>query len=114
MTATMDKDMSLAALSALAQETRLEVFRLLVRAGPGGMLAGEIAEALSVRQNTLSTNLSILQGAGLLGRRREGRAIRYSADLDGMRGLLGFLMEDCCGGRPEACRPVISDLACMD
>ena len=109
----MDKIDTLAALSALGQETRLDVFRLLVRAGAEGMLAGEIGEALSVRQNTMSTNLAILFQAGLVTNRREGRAVRYFADMEGMRGLLGFLMEDCCGGRPELCQPVIDKIACM-
>src|SRR3972149_7020188 len=97
----MDKNGTLAALSALAQGTRLDVFRLLVKAGPGGLCAGEIAERLAVRQNTMSTNLGVRARAGLVQRVREGRSIRYAADLDGMRGLLAYLMEDCCGGRPE-------------
>jgi len=108
----MDKLQSLEALTALAQEIRLDVFRLLVRAGGDGLCAGEIAEALAVRQNTLSTNLAILARAGLIRSAREGRNIRYVADLDGMRGLLAFLMEDCCGGRPERCRPLLDTFAC--
>lgn len=108
----MDKKETLLALSALGQETRLDVFRLLVNAGPEGMLAGEIAEKLEVRQNTMSTNLSILHQAGLVKNSREGRAIRYFADMDGMRGMLAFLMEDCCGGQPELCEPVIDQIAC--
>lgn len=108
----MDKNSTLAALSALGQETRLDVFRLLVQAGEGGMLAGEISDRLDVRQNTMSSNLAILHQAGLVSNRREGRAIRYFADMEGMRGLLGFLMEDCCGGRPELCQPVIDQIAC--
>lgn len=108
----MEKTDALAALSALGQDTRLDAFRLLVKAGSEGMLAGEIGQALDVRQNTLSSNLSILLNAGLVRNSREGRAIRYFADMDGMRDLLGFLMEDCCGGRPELCQPVIEKLAC--
>lgn len=108
----MDKIRSLAALSALGQETRLDVFRLLVRAGPDGLLAGEIGESLGVRQNTLSSNLAILLQAGLVRNRREGRAIRYFADMAGMQGLLAFLMQDCCGGRPELCQPAIGTIAC--
>lgn len=102
------------ALSALAQDTRLSVFRLLVRAGPDGMPAGEIAEELGVRPNTLSTHLTILEHAGLLGSRREGRSIIYAADYDRMRDLLGFLMEDCCAGRAEICAPLaeIASRAC--
>jgi len=108
----MDKTTTLAALAALGQETRLDVFRLLVQAGADGMLAGEISAALDVRQNTMSANLSILLHAGLIRNERQGRAIRYFADMEGMRGLLSFLLEDCCGGRPDLCRPVLDDLAC--
>ncbi len=108
----MDKKTTLLALSALGQETRLDVFRLLVQAGSKGMLAGEIAAEMGVLQNTMSTNLSILHHAGLVRNTREGRAIRYFADMDGMRGMLGFLMEDCCGGQPELCQPVIDQIAC--
>lgn len=108
----MDKTKALAALSALSQPTRLDVFRLLVRAGTEGMTAGDIATRLDVRQNTMSTNLSVLTQAGLLRNTREGRSIRYFADLDGMRGLLGFLMEDCCGGNPAHCQPLIQEIAC--
>lgn len=108
----MEKTHALAAFSALGQDTRLDAFRLLIGAGATGMLAGEIGHALGVRQNTLSTNLSILLNAGLVRNAREGRGIRYFADMDGMRALLAFLMEDCCGGRPELCQPVIDEIAC--
>ncbi len=106
----MDKYAVLEALSALSQETRLDVFRLLVRAGPVGLCAGEIAERLGVVQNTMSTNLQVLHRAGLVRSAREGRSIRYFADLDGMGDLLGFLMKDCCGGRPEICQPLLDGL----
>ena len=76
------------------------------------MTAGDISDTLGVRQNTMSANLSILSRANLIRNQREGRSIRYFADMDGMRGLLAFLMEDCCGGRPELCQPVINELAC--
>jgi DNA-binding transcriptional ArsR family regulator len=102
----MDKRQCIAALSALGHETRLDVFRLLVGAGTDGLLAGEIGQRLEVRQNTMSAHLAILHQAGLVGNRREGRAIRYFADVDGIRGLLGFLTRDCCGGRPDLCLPV--------
>ena len=108
----MDKKNTLAALAALSQETRLDVFRLLVKAGSKGMLAGEIAEALGVRQNTMSGNLQILLSAGLVSNTREGRAIRYVADMEAMRELLAFLMEDCCGGRAELCRPALEEVLC--
>ena len=108
----MDKKQSLDAFSALGQETRLDVFRLLVTAGPEGMLAGEIGETLGVRQNTMSANLTILAHAGLIRNGREGRSIRYFADMEGVKGLLEFLLEDCCGGRKDLCQPVIEKLAC--
>lgn len=108
----MDKTKALAAFSALSQPTRLDAYRLLIRAGVEGMAAGDIAAHLGVRQNTMSVNLSVLTQAGLLRNTREGRSIRYFADLDGMRGLLGFLMEDCCGGNPELCQPLIQDITC--
>jgi len=108
----MDKNHALAAFAALSQPTRLDVFRLLIKAGDEGMSAGDIGEALGVRQNTMSANLSILARADLIRSKREGRSIRYYADMDGMRGLLAFLMEDCCGGHPELCQPVISKLSC--
>ncbi len=106
----MDTKKAISAFAALAQETRLDVFKLLVRAGTDGMLSGEIGEKLNVRQNTMSTNLSVLMNAGLIGNQRQGRHVRYFADFEGVRGLLGFLMEDCCGGKPDLCRPLIEDI----
>lgn len=94
------------ALSALAQGHRLTAFRLLVAAGPEGMPAGDIARELGILPNTLSTHLTILSHAGLIGSRRQGRSIIYSADFARMRGLLDFLVADCCGGRPEICAPL--------
>lgn len=94
------------ALSALAHASRLAVFRLLVRAGPEGLPAGEIAREVGALPNTLSTHLAILDRAGLIRARRAGRSLIYSADYDGMRALLGFLMADCCAGRPEICAPL--------
>jgi ArsR family transcriptional regulator len=99
------------ALSGLAHGSRLAVFRLLVRAGPEGVPAGEIAREIGALPNTLSSHLTILSHAGLIRSRREGRSILYSADYDRMRDLLGFLMEDCCGGRPEICAPFESGCA---
>jgi DNA-binding transcriptional ArsR family regulator len=98
------------ALSALAQESRLSVFRMLVRAGAPGLPAGELAQALAIPHNTLSTHLAILTRAGLLRFRREGRNIIYSVDFDGTRALLGFLIEDCCQGAPGICSPVLDAL----
>lgn len=94
------------ALSALAHGHRLTVFRLLVRAGVQGVSAGEIAREVGVLPNTLSTHLNILGHAGLIQSRREGRSVIYSADFEGMRDILGFLVSDCCGGRPEICAPL--------
>ena len=95
------------ALSALAHGHRLAVFRLLVRAGAEGVAAGEIARELGVLPNTLSTHLTTLGHAGLIRSRREGRSIIYSADYESMGALLGFLVDDCCAGRPEICMPLI-------
>ena len=94
------------ALSALAHDGRLSIFRLLVRAGADGVAAGDIARKLDVLPNTLSANLTVLANAGLIHARRDGRSIIYSADYDRMSNLLGFLMEDCCNGNAEICAPL--------
>jgi DNA-binding transcriptional ArsR family regulator len=106
----MDISAASKALGALSQETRLEAFRLLVTAGNDGIAAGDIARALVVPHNTLSSHLAILVNAGLAGSRREGRSIIYRVDLDGTRALLSFLVEDCCRGRPEDCAPVLDSV----
>lgn len=93
-------------LSALAQEARLRVFRLLVRTGAEGLPAGEIARELDVAPQTLSFHLKHLANAGLVESRREGRSLIYSLRVAGMRELLAFLSEDCCQGRRELCLPV--------
>ncbi len=110
----MESPDAVGALSALAHPGRLDVFRLLVQAGPEGMAAGEIARATGSLSNTLSTNLGILAAAGLVAARRDGRSIIYAAGYNRMRELLGFLVEDCCGGRPEICAPLaaIADRPC--
>lgn len=108
----MDRKIALAALSALGQETRLEVFRLLVQAGAAGIAAGEIATQLGAVSNTMSAHLKILSQAGLARSERDGKSIRYFADMAGFRNLLAFLMEDCCNGSPELCQPVIAALTC--
>ncbi len=108
----MDKRSSLDALAALGQETRLDIFRLLVRAGDGGVPAGEIAVRLGAVQNTVSAHLKVLAQAGLVRPERDGRTVRYAADMTGFRDLLAYLMEDCCDGRPELCRPVIDAVTC--
>ena len=97
---------AVARLSALAQEARLEVFRLLVKAGPEGMAAGEIARALQTPANTTSAQLLVLSNAGLIRARRRGRSIIYSVDFGSMRDLMVFLTKDCCGGRAEICAPL--------
>jgi DNA-binding transcriptional ArsR family regulator len=91
------------ALSALAQDSRLAAFRLLVRAGEEGLPAGEIARALAIPHNTLSTHLATLAQGGMVRSRRDGRSIIYSVDFAGTRALLAFLLEDCCRGAPEIC-----------
>lgn len=102
------------ALSALAHGHRLAVFRLLVRAGAEGLPAGEIAREVGVLPNTLSTHLTILGHASLIQSRREGRSVIYSANYDGMRGLLGFLVADCCAGRPEICGSLMDQADCCE
>lgn len=107
----MDIESSVTALAALAQGTRLETFRLLVKHEPVGLPAGEVARLLDVPQNTLSTHLAMLSRAGLVKSERQGRSIIYRADLDGLRGLMVFLVKDCCGAHAELCEPLLTDLA---
>ena len=102
----MESNTAIKRLSALAQDSRLAVFRLLVRAGPEGVPAGEIARLLDITPNTLSAQLNVLANADLVSSRREGRSIIYVANYDGMSELLLYLMEDCCEGRPEVCAPL--------
>lgn len=102
----MEKDEAIRALGALAHAGRLDVFRLLVQAGPDGMAAGEIARATGSPLSSLSANLTILSNAGLIASRRDGRSIIYRAAYEQMTGLLAFLMEDCCAGKPEICAPL--------
>jgi DNA-binding transcriptional ArsR family regulator len=104
----METKAAVSSLAALAHEGRLSVFRLLVQAGTGGLAAGEIARRLDVLPNTLSASLTILSHAGLIASRRDGRSIIYTANYDGMRQLLAFLMEDCCAGTPEICAPLVA------
>jgi DNA-binding transcriptional ArsR family regulator len=106
----MDTDNALAAFAALAQPTRLDVFRLLVAHEPEGMPAGEVARRLDVPHNTLSTHLGILVRAGLIEAERQSRLILYRARLDAVRELASFILKDCCGGKPDICAPLIADL----
>lgn len=99
----MEKSNAIAALSALAQDHRLDVFRLLVQAGVAGLPAGDIAERLGLPSPTLSFHLAQLKQAGLIGVRRDGRRLHYAADYDGMNALMGYLTENCCAGDPAAC-----------
>jgi ArsR family transcriptional regulator, arsenate/arsenite/antimonite-responsive transcriptional repressor len=94
---------ALAALAALGQPTRLQVFQLLMRAEPDGRQAGAIAEEIGCPHNTLSSHLAILARAGLVRGIRDGRAIVYRADVEGMRALLSYLISDCCNQHPELC-----------
>lgn len=100
------------ALGALAHETRLSVFRMLVKAGPEGMIAGAIADHCRVPPSTMSHHLATLERAGLVQSERESRLIHYRADFPGMRRLLTFLMQDCCQGMPEMCSDLMAGLAC--
>jgi ArsR family transcriptional regulator len=104
----METKSAVSSLSALAHEGRLSIFRLLIQAGADGLAAGEIARRLDVLPNTLSASLTILSHAGLITSRRDGRSIIYSSNYDAMRVLLAFLMEDCCGGSPEICAPLVA------
>src|ERR1700683_3575036 len=102
----MKKSIVIAALGALAQETRLDIFRLLIQRGPEGLAAGEIGERLGQPSPTLSFHLNQLRFAGLVSSRRVSRSIIYSANFKTMNDLIAYLTENCCGGRPELCSPV--------
>jgi len=108
----MDINTAVTALEALAHETRLGVFRLLVQAGPEGISAGDIADRLDARQNTMSSHLSKLHQAGIVTSRRDGRHIIYRADFDAVSGLILYLMEDCCGRSAQLCDPIAASMNC--
>jgi ArsR family transcriptional regulator, arsenate/arsenite/antimonite-responsive transcriptional repressor len=95
---------AISVLAALAQPTRLEIFKLLLKHEPAGVAAGTIADKVGMPHNTISTHLAVLVRAGLLRATREGRTIIYRADIEGMRSLIGFLVNDCCDGHPELCK----------
>jgi ArsR family transcriptional regulator len=103
----MEISAAIDALGALAQASRLKVFRLLVRRGPSGMAAGDIARALNVPPNTLSSHLAILTRAQLVTARKEGRSVIYAMDVTGTRALLSYLVEDCCRAKPNVCDQLI-------
>jgi len=106
----MDKETTILALAALAQGTRLDTFKLLVKHEPDGLPAGEIARQLAVPHNTMSTHLAVLMRAGLVEAERHGRSIVYRANLAGLHEMTLFLVRDCCGGRVELCAPLIAGL----
>src|SRR5271163_3241437 len=101
----METSQAVAALAALAQDNRLDIFRLLVQAGPDGLAAGRVAEELKLAPNTLTFHFDRLRVAGLVTVRREGRSMIYAARYQAMNGLIAFLTENCCGGAAEQCAP---------
>ena len=107
----MESEDAIVALAALAQSTRLDVFRLLVKQEPDGLAAGDVAKTLAVPQNTMSSHLSILSRAGLVTGQRFGRSIVYRADLAKLQQVMLFMLNDCCNGRPEICGPLVESLA---
>ena len=106
----MESENAILAFAALAQPTRLDVFRRLVECEPDGMAAGDIARALAVPHNTMSTHLAVLARAGLVAAERHSRSIVYRARLETVSVLAGYLLKDCCGGRPEICAPLVAEL----
>ena len=111
----MEPEPAILALAALAQPTRLDAFRLLVRHEPDGLAAGDISDRLAVPANTMSAHLGVLSRAGLITSERRSRSIIYRADLDRVRDLVLFLLKDCCDGRADLGPPLLAALApCCD
>lgn len=108
----MEERQALGAFAALSQETRLQIVRLLVVAGPDGLPSGQIGEKLEVSPSNVSFHLKELERAGLVSTERASRSIIYRADYDALGGLVRFLMEDCCAGHPEICAPVGASNVC--
>jgi DNA-binding transcriptional ArsR family regulator len=106
----MESEPAILALAALAQSTRMDVFRLLVKHEPEGLAAGDIAKTLAVPQNTMSAHLAVLSRAGLVSAQRFSRSIVYRADLARFQDVMLFMLRDCCDGRPEICAPLIENL----
>lgn len=106
----MDSSAAILALAALAQPTRLDVFRLLVKHEPAGLPAGDIARDLAVPHNTMSSHLSILERAALISSERHGRSIVYRANLATLQSMTLFLLQDCCGGEPSLCASLIESI----
>lgn len=105
----MEQNAAMDVFTALSQATRLDTFRLLMRHEPDGLPAGEIARQLGVPQNTMSSHLAILARSGLIESERQSRSIIYRAVVDRVRELTSFLVQDCCGGRPELCEPLVAE-----
>jgi DNA-binding transcriptional ArsR family regulator len=105
----MESTSAIDVLAALAQPSRLEAFRLIMKHEPRGLPAGEVARLLDVPQNTMSTHLAILARAGLISSERQSRTILYRAEIDKVREIASFLVNDCCGGRPELCEPLVAE-----
>ncbi len=110
----MESERAIAALAALAHPKRLDAFRFLVAAGAKGAPSGALATALGLQPSTMSVNLSRLAEAGLVRSERQGKIVRYFADLEGARELIAFLLRDCCAGRPEVCGSWLSEFVELD
>lgn len=108
----MNDQTAVSMLSALAQTTRFSVFRLLMKAGHDGLPAGKIAETIGVPQNTLSAHLNVLSNAGLVNSIRNGRSLIYSVELNDTKGLIDYLVNDCCDGHPEICAISVRETTC--
>lgn len=105
----MESEQAISVFAALSQSTRLDAFRLITKHEPDGLPAGEIARRLEVPQNTMSSHLAILTRAGLIESERQSRTIIYRAVIDRVREIASFLVQDCCGGRPELCEPLVAE-----
>ena len=108
----MNEKEAVSAFSALSQETRLRIVKILVKAGPEGLAAGVIAEAMDVSPSNVSFHLKELEQAQLIASRREARSIVYSAAFTTIGDLLRFIMEDCCSGHPDICMPILTTVTC--
>ncbi len=107
----MESERAILAFAALAQSTRLDVFKLLIEHEPHGLPAGEVAKRLGVPHNTMSTHLAVLSRAGLIGAEQQSRTIIYRVRLAAVSELASFLVQNCCAGRPEVCEPLLAELS---
>lgn len=112
MSRHINQTLAIEALSALAQPTRLDAFKRLIKSSPDEISAGELARLCKSRHNTMSTHLSIMTRARLITARKDGRMMFYAANFDGFRDVVGYLLKDCCQGRAEICAPLVADLSC--